>query len=358
MAHDRKLRAAILGATGAVGQRFIELLSSHPWFEIARLCASDRSAGKSYREACRWKLATPLAEAVAAMRVEPAGVESASGIDVAFSALDATAAGEIEETWARAGVPVFSNARTYRMAEDVPLLIPEVNAEHFSLVAKQGKTRSFLKGFIATNPNCSTTFLAMALAPLHARFGLKRVSVVTLQAISGAGYPGIPSMDILGNVIPFIEGEEEKIESETRKILGTVEDGVVTPAAFAVSAQVNRVPVQDGHTESISFELERSASIEDLREALSSFTGDPQTLGLPTAPQRPIVLFDERDRPQPALDLYREKGMATLVGRLRPCPTLGFKMTILGHNTIRGAAGGSILNAELARARCLLGCGS
>lgn len=356
MAHDRRLRAAILGATGAVGQRFIELLAPHPWFETARLCGSERSAGKTYRDACRWRLSSTLPEAVSAMRVEAAGPEGHDGIDLAFSALDASVAGELEEAWARAGIPVFSNARNHRLAPDVPLLVPEVNAEHFALVAKQGETRGFSKGFIATNPNCSTTFLAMALAPLQGAFGLRRVSVVTLQAISGAGYPGLPSMDILGNVIPFIEGEEEKIEAETRKILGIIEDGSVAPAEFALSAQVNRVPVQDGHTESVSFELARPARLEEVREALSLFQGDPQRLALPSAPRHPLVLFDERDRPQPALDLYRERAMATLVGRLRPCSVLGFKMTLLGHNTIRGAAGGSLLNAELARARCLIGC--
>jgi aspartate-semialdehyde dehydrogenase len=346
-------RAAILGATGAVGQRFVELLSQHPWFEIARLCGSERSAGKPYGEACRWRLASPLPEPVAALPVF--GAEPEEGIDLAFSALDAGVAGPIEEAWARAGVAVFSNARNHRLAPDVPLLVPEVNASHLSLVERQRAGRGFSRGFIVTNPNCSTTFLAMALAPLASAFGLRRVSVVTLQAISGAGYPGLPSLDILGNVIPFIEGEEEKIETETLKILGTCEGGNVELARFSLSAQVNRVPVQDGHTEAVSFELARDAGLEELRRVLSGFSGDPQRLGLPSAPARPLVLFAERDRPQPALDLYREGAMATLVGRLRPCPVLGYRMTLLGHNTIRGAAGGSILNAELARARCLLG---
>jgi len=350
---ERRLRAAILGATGAVGQRFVELLSEHPWFEIARLVGSERSAGKRYAEACRWRLATTLPEAVAALPVESA--EPSEEIDVAFSALDALVAGEIEEAWARAGVPVFSNARNHRLAADVPLLVPEINAEHLSLIIRQRSGRGFSRGFIVTNPNCSTTFLAMALAPLQSAFGLRRVSVVTLQAISGAGYPGVPSLDILGNVIPFIDGEEEKIQAETVKILGICEAEKVEPAPFSISAQVNRVPVQDGHTESVSFELARSARIEEVHECLAAFRGDPQQLALPSAPGRPLLLFEERDRPQPALDLYRERGMATLIGRLRPCAVLGFKMTLLGHNTIRGAAGASILNAELARARCLLG---
>jgi len=351
---EKPLRAAILGATGAVGQRFIETLATHPWFEITRLSASERSEGKSYHEACRWQLSTSIPERIASMPVED--VNPREDIDVAFSALSADIASEVELGWAENGVAVFSNARNHRMEDDVPLLIPEVNGDHLELVRTQSKRRGFpSSGFIATNPNCSTTFLAMALAPLERAFGLTRVSVVTLQAISGAGYPGLPSMDILGNVVPFISGEETKMEQETAKILGRLVDGKVEPAGVTVSAQVNRVPVRDGHTESVSFETTRSCGIDEIREALATFRGEPQELDLPSAPSRPIVVVDGADRPQPRLDLYREKAMATLVGRLRPCPVLGFKMTILGHNTVRGAAGGSVLNAELAVAKRLLG---
>ena len=349
-----RLKVAVLGATGAVGQRFIELLSGHPWFEVTRLAASPRSAGKSYQDACGWRLATPIPERIATEVVE--GMEPDGEVDLAFSALSASVAPEIEIAWAKAGVPVFSNARSYRLEPDVPLLIPEINPEHLGLIEKQKTLRELPgRGFIVTNANCSTTVLAMALAPLERAFGLRRLSVVTLQAVSGAGYPGLPSMEILGNVIPFIAGEEEKMEAETQKILGKFGNNAVEPASMTVSAQVNRVPVFDGHTESVSFETERSASLEEIREALTSFRGEPQELDLPTAPEHPIVVLDGVDRPQPMLDLYRENAMATIVGRLRPCPVLNFKMTLLGHNTVRGAAGGSILNAELAMARKLIG---
>lgn len=354
MTIERRLKVAILGATGAVGQRFIELLSSHPWFEVGRLAASERSAGKPYREACTWRLPSPISEELATATV--ADMEPDSGIDVAFSALSADVAPEIEMAWARAGVPVFSNARSYRLEPDVPLLIPEINAEHLALIERQKAARELPgRGLIVTNANCSTTVLAMALAPIERAFGLERLSVVTLQAVSGAGYPGLPSMDILGNVIPFIAGEEEKMEAETRKILGKLRNGSIEPAGMTVSAQVNRVPVFDGHTESVSFETRSAARVGAIREALESFRGEPQELGLPSAPEHPVLIVDGSDRPQPMLDLYREKAMATIVGRLRPCPVLGFKMTLLGHNTIRGAAGGSILNAELALTRGLLG---
>jgi len=253
-------------------------------------------------------------------------------------------------------VPVFSNARSYRLEPDVPLLIPEINPDHLELVSRQKASRKLPNsGFIVTNANCSTTVLAMALAPVERAFGLRRVSVVTLQAISGAGYPGLPSMEILGNVIPFIAGEEEKMEAETRKILGKLNGNAVVPAELVLSAQVNRVPVFDGHTESVSFETVRPARVEEIREALTSFRGEPQERSLPSAPCHPVLVLDGPDRPQPLLDLYRERAMATLVGRLRSCPVLGFKMSLLGHNTIRGAAGGSILNAELAREKGLLG---
>jgi aspartate-semialdehyde dehydrogenase len=348
-----KLRVAILGATGAVGQRFVEHLSPHPWFEIARLCASERSEGKLYRDACSWRLPAPLPEEIADMPVE--NISARTDVDLAFSAMSADAASDAEPQWAAAGVPVFSNARSYRMEPDVPLLIPEINPDHLDIIRKQKEARRFPgSGYIITNPNCSTIFLAMALAPLEQAFGLSKVSVVTLQAVSGAGYPGTPSLDILGNVIPFISGEEEKMEAETKKILGKLNHGAFHPAEMAISAQVNRVPVVDGHIEAVSFQLTKSARLEDVREALASWRGEPQDRELPSAPQHPIVVMDEPDRPQPTLDVYREKAMATVVGRLRPCKVLDFKMTLLGHNTVRGAAGASILNAELAHARGLL----
>jgi aspartate-semialdehyde dehydrogenase len=354
MGAQRSVRVAVLGATGAVGQRFIETLNGHPWFELTRLSASERSEGKAFGEACRWQLDSELPETIAAMPVED--LSPRKGVDLAFSALAASVAGDVETAWAKMGIPIFSNARNHRMAPDVPLLVPEVNGEHLKLITRQKSQRGFPdSGFIVTNPNCSTTFLAMALAPLERTFGLNRVSVVTLQAISGAGYPGLPSMDILGNVIPFISGEETKMEQETKKILGNWVDGIVVPAGMEVSAQVNRVPVLDGHTEAVSFELGRDADLEEIRNALAGFRGEPQEQGLPSAPEKPIVLVDGPDRPQPRLDLYREKAMATLIGRIRPCPVLGFKMTLLGHNTIRGAAGGSVLNAELAHAQGFLG---
>jgi aspartate-semialdehyde dehydrogenase len=354
MTRDRRLRTAVLGATGAVGQRFVSLLANHPRFEIARLAASDRSAGKPYREACRWFLPTPLSEEVGAMVVEPMG--ATGGIDVAFSALSADVAGEVELRWARIGVPVFSNARNHRMDPDVPLLIPEVNPDHLQLIAGQQAARGLPPtGYVVTNANCSATVLTMALAPLHRAFGVELVSVVTLQAISGAGYPGLSALDISNNVIPFIAGEEEKLESETQKILGSFESGAVHPADITISAQVNRVPVADGHSESVSLKLARRVSLADVRQVLEDFRSERQIRGLPSAPSRPVIVMDAADRPQPKLDVEREFGMAVFVGRLRPCSVLDFKMTVLGHNTIRGAAGGSILNAELALARGLLG---
>ena len=354
MKPDRPLRVAILGATGAVGQRFVALLSNHPWFEVTRVAASERSAGKTYREACRWHMTSSMPEGVASLIVTDLSVSD--DIDLAFSALTADVAGDVEVTWARAGVPVFSNARNHRMDPDVPLVIPEVNPDHLSLIASQGETRGFpASGFLVTNANCSATFLAMALAPLHRTFGVDMVSVVTMQAISGAGYPGLSALDISGNVIPFISGEEEKLESETQKILGAQRNGAIDPAAFRVSAQVHRVPVIDGHLESVSVKLRDAANLDDIREALQSFSGAPQSEGLPSAPDRPIVVLDEPDRPQPKLDVDRENGMATFVGGLRPCNVLDYKMTVLGHNTVRGAAGGSVLNAELVVARGMVG---
>jgi aspartate-semialdehyde dehydrogenase len=346
-----RLRAGVLGATGAVGQRFVQLLAGHPWFDLVALAASDRSAGKPYAEAVSWRLDVPLPSTARDLPVQPA--EPGLECDLVFSALDAAVAGPIEEAFAEAGYAVLSNSRNHRMDEDVPLLVPEVNADHAALIEVQKKRRGW-KGFIATNPNCSTVTLTLALAPLERRFGLKSVAVTTLQAVSGAGYPGIPSLDILGNVVPFIAGEEEKIERETRKILGKLGGGAIARHPMVVSAQATRVPVVDGHTASVFVSLEKQAGLDELREAFRSFSGPPQQLGLPSAPAHPTVLLDEPDRPQPRLDLNVERGMATLVGRLRPCELLGWKFIALGHNTIRGAAGAAILNAELLVATSLI----
>ena len=346
-----RVKVGVLGATGAVGQRFVQLLAGHPWFDLAALAASERSAGKCYAEAASWRLDTPIPDAARDLPVLPA--EPGLECRVLFSALDAAVAGPIEEAFARAGYAVLSNARNHRMAEDVPLLVPEVNADHTALIAVQKQRRGW-KGFIATNPNCSTAALTLALAPLERRFGIKAVVVTTLQAVSGAGYPGTPSLDILGNVVPFIAGEEEKIERETRKILGRRSGDAVTFHPMVVSATTTRVPVVDGHTESVFVSLEQPADLDAVREAFRSFSGPPQALRLPSAPAHPVVLRDEPDRPQPRFDVNLEHGMAALVGRVRPCELMGWKFIVLGHNTIRGAAGAAILNAELLQAQGIL----
>jgi aspartate-semialdehyde dehydrogenase len=315
------------------------------------IAASERSAGRSYAEAVSWRLDVPLPAAAADLPVRP--TEPGLECDIVFSALDAAVAGPVEEAFAKAGYAVLSNARNHRMAEDVPLLVPEVNADHAELIAVQKKRRGW-KGFIATNPNCSTATLTLALAPLERRFGIKAVAVTTLQAVSGAGYPGIPSLDILGNVVPFIAGEEEKIERETRKILGKRSGDGITFHPMVVSAQTTRVPVVDGHTGSVFVSLEKRADLDEVREAFRTFSGPPQQLGLPSAPAHPTVLLDAPDRPQPRLDINVERGMATLVGRVRPCELMGWKFIVLGHNTIRGAAGAAILNAELLKAKGMI----
>ena len=330
---------AVLGATGTVGQKFIRLLEGHPMFRVAELVASERSAGRTYAEAVAWKQETPIPASAAGLTVAP--LDAALTSPVLFSGLDSTVAGEAEQRYADLGHTVISNASSHRMGERVPLVIPEINPDHFALVNQQPGP-----GAIITNSNCSSMFLAMALAPLHRAFGVSMVQVTTMQAISGAGYPGVASLDILGNIVPFIANEEEKLEEEVVKILGTLDGDHIVPAGFAVSAQCNRVPVYDGHTETVSFKLEREASLEQVREVLAGFRGLPQERGLPSAPPRPLVLFDEPDRPQPARDVWHAGGMATLIGRIRPCPVLDYKMVILGHNTVRGAAGAAILNAE------------
>jgi len=302
-------------------------------------------------DAVAWKQVTPIPESVRSLEVLPCTTALKSR--VAFSGLDASVAGEIEEDLAKAGFAVLSNSRNHRLDADVPLVIPELNHDHLGLIPLQRINRNS-KGFIVTNSNCSTMFLAMALGPLHAAFTVKSVFVVTMQAISGAGYPGVPSLDILGNVIPYIGGEEEKMEIETRKIMGRYNGKGIDLADFPVSAQCNRVAVEDGHTESVSVRLARKTSVQEITEVLASFAGPPQTLRLPSAPERPVVVMDSRDRPQPRFDVNHSGGMATLVGRIRPCHILDYKFTVLGHNTIRGAAGAAILNAELLKAQGFL----
>jgi aspartate-semialdehyde dehydrogenase len=345
------IEVGILGATGMVGQQFIALLANHPWFTVSWLGASERSAGKAYREAAAWRLPNPLPDRVAGMKVDAAAPGRAPKL--VFSGLDSSVAGEIEGAFAQAGHTIVSNSRNYRMEADVPLLIPEVNADHLALLDAQAAGRGW-KGRIVTNPNCVVVVYAMALAPLR-QFGLKTSILTTLQAISGAGYPGVASWDILANVIPFIGGgEEEKIETETNKILGSLDRSGVRAHPLKVSAAVTRVPVHDGHTASISVSLEQRPDSGAIVDAWRSFKGKPQELGLPSAPAQPIVYLTEPNRPQPALDAHRDGGMTVTVGRLRCCPVLDYKFVALGHNTIRGAAGAAILNAELMHREGLL----
>jgi len=340
----------ILGATGMVGQQFIALLANHPWFKVTWLGASERSAGKAYKDAAAWRLPSALSDTMAKMGVDAATPGRAPKL--VFSGLDSSVAGEIEKAFAEAGHVIVSNSRNYRMEADVPLLIPEVNADHLALLKCQ-ETRGW-KGRILTNPNCVVVVYAMALAPLR-QFGLKASMITTLQAISGAGYPGVPSWDILGNVIPFIGGgEEEKIETETNKILGTMKNGRVENHPVAISAAVTRVPVQNGHTGAVSVALEQQPDLAAVIAAWNSFRARPQELELPSAPRQPIVYLTEANRPQPALDANRDGGMTVTVGRLRKCPVLDYKFVALGHNTIRGAAGAAILNAELMHKEGLL----
>lgn len=343
------IEVGILGATGMVGQQFIALLASHPWFTIAWLGASQRSEGKAYRDAAVWRLPSPLSADVARLTVDQATPGRAPKL--VFSGLDSSVAGEIEGAFANAGHFIVSNSKNYRMDATVPIVIPEVNADHLKLLDAQA-ARGW-KGRIVTNPNCSTVVLSMAIAPLR-QFGLKNVILTTLQAVSGAGYPGVPSWDILGNVIPFIDGEEEKIQNETRKILGSLTNGQVHPHPVVISASTTRVAVHNGHTESISVELDQAPPADAVINAFNTFRGRPQELKLPSAPLHPIVYLTERNRPQPALDVDRNGGMTVTIGRLRPCPVLDYKFIALGHNTIRGAAGAAILNAELMHREGLL----
>jgi aspartate-semialdehyde dehydrogenase len=347
MAMKNKYPIGILGATGMVGQRFIQLLERHPWFEVAWVAASDRSSGKTYGHAAKWRLDTPLPERVAKMTV--AAADPAGAPKIIFAALDAGIARELEPRFANAGCAVVSNSSAHRMAANVPLVIPEINAEHLHLIEEQPSRRE-TGGYMVTNPNCSTIGLVMALKPIEERFGIEKIFVTTMQAISGAGYPGVPSMDILGNVVPYIGGEEEKMEAETLKLLGKLEGHAVTPLAAAISAHCNRVAVEDGHTESVSVKLGNKLGRKVTREDILAAWAEFRPLAgqeLPTAPDQPVEWTAENDRPQPRLDRNRGNGMAVTVGRLRPCGLLDWKFTALSHNTIRGAAGAAILNAEL-----------
>ena len=341
---------AVLGATGAVGQRFVQLLANHPWFRVVAVTGSERSAGKSYGEAVRWILpGAPPAE-IAQLEVlptDPGAVEPT----LVFSALDARAADQLETAFREAGKMVVSNARSHRWDPDVPLVVPEINPDHLELVPLQQKKYG---GAIVTNPNCTTIGLCLALEPLRRRFGLERVMVTSLQALSGAGYPGVPSMDVLDNVLPEISGEEEKVENEPRKIFGRLHEGTVEPVDLRISAQCNRVPTRDGHLLSISVEFRGHPSVEEVRAAIEAYTSPLTGLDLPSAPARPVVLTDEPARPQPYLDRERGGGMVVTVGRLRPCPVLDVRFVALVHNTVRGAAGGTILIAELLHSRGMI----
>ena len=340
---EHRIEVGILGGTGMVGQHFVKFLQGHSWFDLKWLGASDRSAGKKYRNAMKWHLGGETPESVADIVVEDCKPGNAPRL--LFSAMDASVATEIERAFAQAGHVVVSNSKNHRMERDVPLLVPEINPDHLKLVPGQQRARGW-KGQIVTNPNCSTVVLTMGLGPLKP-FGITKVIATTLQAISGAGYPGVPSMDINANVIPFIGGEEEKMQQETQKILGEFRGDHVEPLAARVSAHCNRVPVVDGHTVTISVELSSKPSLADLRHAFDSFTSVPQSRNLPSAPARPVQYMEQQDRPQPRKDAERDRGMAAFVGRLRECPVLDWKFVALGHNTVRGAAGAAVLNAEL-----------
>lgn len=335
-------RVAVLGATGMVGQRFVSLLEGHPWFRLTAVAASDRSVGKPYEEAVRWVLEQPMPEAVRRLTVQPCepGLEA----DLVFSALPTAEARDIEEGFARAGYAISTNASPWRMDPLVPLLVTEVNPDHLGLLQAQAGR---WPGKLVANPNCSAIHLLLALKPLHDAFGLKAVQVTTLQALSGAGYPGVSALDVADNVLNYIPGEEEKLESEPLKILGRLANGHLVPADVAISAQCHRVAVREGHLEAVSVRFDRAAKPADVAEVLRDWRARPQRLGLPSAPKRPVVVREENYRPQPRLDREAEGGMATVVGRIRPCPLLDVKFSLLGHNTIRGGAGGAILNAEL-----------
>jgi aspartate-semialdehyde dehydrogenase len=348
---DNRIPVGVLGATGNVGQRFIQLLENHPWFRVAELVASERSAGRCYGEATAWRLSADMPESVRGLEVLDYHADLQS--PVVFSGLPGEVAGEIEQRLAARGHAVLSNTSTHRMEPDVPLLIPEVNPQHAEAIHTQRANRGW-KGYIVTNANCSTIHMTLALKPLQDAFGLDAVMVTTMQAVSGAGYPGVPSMDVIDNVVPYIGGEEDKMETEAQKMLGgwSAEDGFVD-AAFVASAQCNRVPVRDGHMECVSVRLKEAATAAQAIEAFQAFRGEPQELGLPSAPPQPVVVRPEENRPQPILD-REDADMASVVGRVRECPVLGIKFVVLGHNTVRGAAGASVLNAEYFKVKGLL----
>jgi aspartate-semialdehyde dehydrogenase len=346
---EKKIRAGVLGATGMVGQRFVHMLANHPWFALADLAASERSSGKKYGDVVKWHLDTPIPEAARDLVVKDLAPNL--DCDFVFSALDSSVAGPAEEDFARAGYPVLSNSKNHRMDADVPLLIPEVNAAHLDAIAVQQKNRGYDGGFIVTNPNCSTAGLVLVLKPLADAFGLEKVFVVTMQAVSGAGYPGVASLDILGNVVPFISGEEEKMEEEPRKLLGKWEGSRFIEAGMGISAHCNRVPVRDGHMECVSLSLKKIASIREVAEVLRDFAVDDELASLPTAIRNPIVVVEGDNRPQPRRDLDVGHGMAAVVGRIRECSLLDVKLALLSHNLVRGAAGAAVLNAELLAVR-------
>ncbi len=338
----------VLGATGVVGQRFVRRLAFHPWFEVVHLAASERSVGRRYREACDWRLDGPPWGGLGERRLVAASPESAAA-SVVFSALDRDSAREIEPRFAAAGALVFSNAAAFRMTPEVPLLVPEVNSEHLALVERQRRARPG-HGAIVCNPNCTATVLALALAPLERAFGVESVVMTSMQAVSGAGWPGTPSLDVLGNVVPFIRDEEGKVEAEIPKLFGRLGPEGVRPSTLAISALCHRVPVLDGHTAAVALRLSGAPAPDDVRAALADYRSEPQRLELPSAPAEPIVVHDGDDRPQARRDVETGGGMPVHVGRVRRCPVLGIKLVLLGHNTERGAAGGAVLNAELALA--------
>ncbi len=339
----KPIEVGVLGGTGMVGQHFVRFLQGHPWFKLTWLGASDRSSGKRYKDATAWRLEGDMP--LEAREISVSECKPSVAPRLVFSAMDASVATEIEREFAQRGHVVVSNSRNHRMESDVPLLVPEINAAHLSLIRAQQKNRGW-SGMIVTNPNCSTVVLTMALAPLLP-FGIERVLATTMQAVSGAGYPGVSSMDIIGNVVPFIGGEEEKMQQETQKILGAISDGNVVPLQARVSAQCNRVAVTDGHMVAISIALANKPSLDEVRAALNGFRGAPQRRHLPSAPAQPVIYIDQQDRPQPRRDASRDNGMTVTVGRLRECPVLDLKFIACGHNAIRGAAGAAVLNAEL-----------
>ena len=348
----KKWRAGVLGATGLVGQRLVSLLAGHPWFKLTEVAASERSSGRTYSEAVRWHLDGPIPDTARGLVVK--GLDPSLECDFVFSALDSSVAGSAEEDFARSGYPVVSNSKNHRMDPDVPLLIPEVNAPHLDAIRTQQKNRGYNGGFIVTNPNCSTAGLVLVLKPLADAFGLEKVFAVTLQAVSGAGYPGVASMDIHANVIPFISGEEEKMESEPQKLLGKWDGSRFVDAGLGLSAHCNRVPVLEGHLECISVSLKKIASLKEVGEVLRNFTVDSELASLPSAIRQPILVLEDDDRPQPRRDVHAGNGMAVVVGRIRECPLLDVKLTLLSHNLVRGAAGAALLNAELLAARGFL----